>query len=193
MNEDASGANETRPLGLGDVHGAAAVAAIAGTSTVAHRREIAELSRDELEAEGLPVETLSGLPLLVEDDAVLGTPQAEVREVVQHVAEDPLAVLLVLRRVEDVGVPHRVDLLRGNDAVVRVHGAELQEVAVLGDELVGLLDGHADDVEVRVDQLEGDRLQIERVDRGQLLVDGQVGSHANHLAFLFKDTSRITG
>lgn len=99
---------------------------------------------------------------------VLLSTQPQVGEVVEHEAEDSFTVGRVLRGVEDVVVPHRVDVLRRHDALARVHHAQLQESTVLDDELVGLLDGHARLTRLRVNELERDRLEIELVDEEEL-------------------------
>lgn len=150
-------------LATGATH-AAAVAAAA----VTHRLidDVLTEVRDE------QLTGLSELPL--QQLEVLGTALAQVREVVQREAEDGLAVLLVLERIQDVGVPHLVDVLRRHDATLGVHHAQLQELTVLADQHVSFADGHDRLTRLGVDELERNRLEIELVDLLDLnLVDQQ--------------------
>lgn len=117
------------------------------------------------------VQVASDLALGAQLRFVLRTTRPQVGEVVEHEAEDVGAVLDVLGRVEDVGVPDRVELLGGDDRLVRVHRRQLEEAAVLGDETVRLVDGHADLPEVGVDQLVRDGLEIELIDHAKLVLD----------------------
>lgn len=89
----------------------------------------------------------------------------------QEVAEDPIAVVGVLGRVEDVGVPHLVELLGRHDGPLGVHHTQLQKAAVLDDAFVGLLDRHPHPPRFGVDELERDRLEIELIDQAKPLLD----------------------
>lgn len=108
--------------------------------------------------------------LLAPHNLVLGTTQPQVGEVVEEEAEDGVAVLGVLARVEDVRVPHRVDVLGRDDRVVRVQHDQLEELTVQRDAPVRLLDGEAGLTRLRVDQLVRDRLEVELVDEAELVL-----------------------
>lgn len=88
----------------------------------------------------------------------------------EEVAEARLAVFSVLGRVEDVDVPHLVDLLRWHDALLRIHRAQLQESTVLLDEVINLIDRHARLTRLRVHELERDRLEVELIDESDYTV-----------------------
>ncbi len=76
-------------------------------------------------------------PLTISPRRILGA-----RAVVQEAAEDRLAVASVAFRVEDVMVPRRVHLPRGDDGEVR-HEGQKQVATVALDGRIGLLEGHA--------------------------------------------------
>ena len=88
---------------------------------------------------------------------------AEVGLVVQVVAEQLIAVLHVLARVEDVVVPERVHVLAWRESNVRVEDATHQQLAVLGLELDALLGRQAGSVHL-VHEVEMDLAQVDFVD-----------------------------
>lgn len=160
-----SAASELRTHPHHPAAGATHAAAVAA-ATITHRLV------DDVITEVLD-EQLTGLrELVLQQLEVLGATLAQVREVVQEEAEDGLAVLLVLHRVQDVGVPRLVDLLRRHDRTLGVHHAQLQELAVETDDLVGLLHGHGRLSRLGMNELEGDRLEVELIDTPELLLLG---------------------
>jgi len=114
---------------------------------------------------------------------------AEVREVVQEVAEHVLAVLRVFLRVEDVAVPELVHVLGRRDGF-------LGELDQHGEEpLIGEL--HAVDVLARptltffgIHQLELDRVEVERPDRCDDFIHGFV-SHCGLLRLVGRAQPRV--
>lgn len=122
------------------------------------------------------VEITGDLALRPQLRLVLGPTSPQVGEVVEDEAEDVVAVLDVLGRVEDVRVPDRIELLGRDDRLVRVHRRQLEEAAVLDDEAVSLFDGHPRNAQVRVDELVRDGLEVELIDHAQLVLHSR-GEH----------------
>lgn len=129
--------------------------------------------------------------LLLQQQHVLGASGAEVREVVQHEAEDLHAVLVVLRRVQDVGVPRRVELLGRYDSPLGIHRTQLQEAAVLEGEAIGC--GHRDPglTGLRVNELVYDGLKIELIDEAELALRFYYSCHDGDTSC--RDYPEITG
>lgn len=127
----------------------------------------------------LPVEVTRCLEALRPALLVVLTTHPEVREVVQEEPEGSLAVLGVLEGIEDVRVPDLVDLLGGDDGLIGVHRDQLEEPTVLHDRPLRFGDAHAFDVRFRVNQLEGDRTEVQLVDATEpfLGIDCQCVGH----------------
>lgn len=157
-----------RPLTIGQAGRSAgtavAGATVAGTASAAGITARRHGSRRKLYTEVLLEELVRFARLLTPACFVLFATQPEVREVVQEEAEDLVAVLGVLGRVEDVGVPHRVDVLGGDDGLVRVHQVEDQEPAVERDPAICFLQGHPLLARLGRRQLVGDRLEVDLLD-----------------------------
>ena len=117
------------------------------------------------------VQITSDLTLRTQLRLVLRATGPQVGEVVEHEAEDVGAVLDVLGRVKDVSVPDRIELLGGNDRLIWVNRRQFEKAAVLGDEAIRLIDGHAGLTEIRVYELVRDGLEVERIDHTELALD----------------------
>jgi hypothetical protein len=121
-------------------------------------------------AEVLLVEAVGLGESLPQTRSVVKATEAEIREVVEEAVEDALGVIPVLRRVEDVGVPHLVDLARWRDALARVEQVEDEELAVLGRVVIGLRQRHLGQlIAIGGGELEDDGLEIQRSDQLHLL------------------------
>lgn len=100
----------------------------AGRITVLRTTETGfRLERRDVEAELLEVQIGSRFAGRVETNLVFLAPHSEVGEVVEELAEELLAIFLVLVGVQDVVVPHRIDQGRRSEQRVRVRDRKRQE------------------------------------------------------------------
>jgi hypothetical protein len=167
-----SGTDEPRAGSL--AHGVEPFAAAVAATHVTHGFRAIDVvvhSVVHVFAEVKQVQITSDLTLRMQLRLILRATGPQVGEVVEHEAEDVGAVLDVLGRVEDVSVPDRIELLGGNDRLIRVYRRQLEESAVLGDEAICFVDGHASLTEVRVDELVRDGLEVEHIDHAELVLD----------------------
>ncbi len=67
---------------------------------------------------------------LGEQQCIVVPAQAEVRKVIQKPSKDGVAVLAVLRSVQDVGMPNLVDFLCWNDRTIWVNSVQHKKLAV---------------------------------------------------------------
>jgi hypothetical protein len=103
---------------------------------------------------------------------ILWSAKTEIREVVQEKPEVELAITRILDSIEDVGMPERIDLFRGDD---RPHGFRHPILEDEGEEpLVFNLDPvyPFDSPLFFVDQLELDGLEVEIAHPPNSLIEG---------------------